>query len=200
MIPERVSLDRNPRSGFASLLLVLAACGSSPAANVIVPDAGDGGMAGAADSADAASGTASSPYDTPSMCSSDAHWTKGNQESPQMHPGGACITCHSKGEGPKFSLAGTVFPTAHEPIDCNGVEGANDVHVVVTDAAGTVLTLSVNAAGNFYSTKPIVYPFHAKVVTAGQERAMGIAQMTGDCNSCHTENGANGAPGRIMLP
>jgi predicted CXXCH cytochrome family protein len=30
-----------------------------------------------------------------------------------------------------------------------------------------------------------------------QERAMGVAQSTGDCNSCHTEKGA---PGRIMLP
>jgi predicted CXXCH cytochrome family protein len=25
-------------------------------------------------------------------------------------------------------------------------------------------------------------------------------QTTGDCNSCHTQSGANGAPGRILLP
>jgi predicted CXXCH cytochrome family protein len=25
-------------------------------------------------------------------------------------------------------------------------------------------------------------------------------QETGDCNSCHTEQGRNGAPGRILLP
>jgi hypothetical protein len=128
------------------------------------------------------------------------HWTSGDEESPQMHPGGACIACHSRGEGPRFSVAGTVFPTAHEPTDCYGVEGGSDVHVEITDAAGSVLTLSVNAAGNFYSTKTVAYPFHAKVVTMGQERAMGAAQATGDCNSCHTETGKNGAPGRIMLP
>jgi hypothetical protein len=29
---------------------------------------------------------------------------------------------------------------------------------------------------------------------------MAAAQTVGDCNSCHTENGAQGAPGRIYLP
>ena len=32
------------------------------------------------------------------------------------------------------------------------------------------------------------------------ERAMVAAQTSGDCNSCHTLAGTNGAPGRIMLP
>jgi hypothetical protein len=29
---------------------------------------------------------------------------------------------------------------------------------------------------------------------------MSGAQMTGDCNSCHTQDGWNGAPGRIVAP
>jgi hypothetical protein len=29
---------------------------------------------------------------------------------------------------------------------------------------------------------------------------MPVKQTSGDCNSCHTVNGANGAPGRIMAP
>jgi predicted CXXCH cytochrome family protein len=29
---------------------------------------------------------------------------------------------------------------------------------------------------------------------------MSGAVTAGDCNSCHTEQGANGAPGRIMAP
>jgi uncharacterized membrane protein len=37
-----------------------------------------------------------------------------------MHPGGACITCHTIKGGPAFKVAGTVFPTLHEPNDCNG--------------------------------------------------------------------------------
>jgi mono/diheme cytochrome c family protein len=29
---------------------------------------------------------------------------------------------------------------------------------------------------------------------------MGAKQTIGDCNSCHTPTGANGAPGRIAAP
>jgi hypothetical protein len=98
-------------------------------------------------------------------------------------------------------LAGTVYPSAHEPIDCNGSNGLNNaVQVVITDASGQVTTLIVNGVGNFHTATNIALPFHAKVVSGGRERAMSAAQMIGDCNSCHTETGANGAPGRIMVP
>jgi hypothetical protein len=119
-----------------------------------------------------------------------------------MHPGGECITCHASHNGPSFVIAGTVYPTAHEPIDCNGFDGSNHkVDVVITDAAGQVVTVSVNSVGNFHSTQSIAMPFHAKVVSStGAERQMIAAQMTGNCNGCHTETGANGAPGRIMAP
>jgi hypothetical protein len=29
---------------------------------------------------------------------------------------------------------------------------------------------------------------------------MSTLQSSGDCNGCHTEQGKNGAPGRIFLP
>lgn len=62
----------------------------------------------------------------------------------------------------------------------------------------------MGSSGNFSlsdeDTRRIQVPFRAKVVAGGKERAMGREQSTGDCNSCHTEQGANGAPGRIMLP
>ena len=69
-----------------------------------------------------------------------------------------------------------------------------------TDANGHTLTIAVNSAGNFYTTAAVATPFHAKVVYGAAERAMSAAQTSGDCNSCHTESGANSAPGRIMLP
>ncbi len=142
--------------------------------------------------------TGGTDYNTPLMCSSMTMWTRGNRGSSSMHPGGACINCHSNGgEGPDFSIAGTVFPSAHEPIDCNGSSGAT---VVITDAAGRVLTLTTNGAGNFSSGAALKLPYSAKVVSGGKERAMSATQMSGDCNSCHTDTGANGAPGRIMLP
>ena len=43
-------------------------------------------------------------------------------------------------------------------------------------------------------------PFTAKVTYQGRERAMTAPQTSGDCNGCHTQAGANGAPGRITLP
>lgn len=115
-----------------------------------------------------------------------------------MHPGRACISCHEQAGGPQLTIAGTVYPTAHEPDDCDGVAGS--VQVVITDADGATQTLRVNSAGNFYSAAAVAMPFHAKVVSGGQERAMSAAQTTGDCNGCHTVDGASSAPGRIMAP
>jgi hypothetical protein len=79
------------------------------------------------------------------------------------------------------------------------VNGAG-IQVVITDATGRVLTLPVNAVGNFSSTTAVTRPFHAKVVRGGVERTMTATQTSGDCNTCHTQNGANGAPGRIVVP
>lgn len=140
---------------------------------------------------------------TPTVCTSNSFWTHGDRESPLMHPGRACIDCHAQGEGPRFTVAGTVFPTAHEPDDCNGV-GAGAVKVVITDANGQVITLDVNAAGNFPPTKSrpptIAMPYTAKVVSGDKVRAMKTPQTSGDCNGCHTERGTNQAPGRIYAP
>ncbi len=142
---------------------------------------------------------AANPYNTPVQCSSGV--TSFSTEGPAMRPGDACVSCHARsgGEAPLFTIAGTVYKTAHEPTNCEGanVSGAS---VVITDATNKTLTLPVNVAGNFYTTQSVAKPFQAKVVYGGRERAMSSAQNTGDCNSCHTETGANGAPGRIMLP
>ena len=142
------------------------------------------------------------PYDTPVVCTSMKNWTGGNRESPQMRPGGACISCHKQeGEGPVFAIAGTLFPTAHEPNDCNGVSSSAGAQVVITEASGTSHTLTVNNAGNFFlESRNFAYPYQAKVVYDGRERVMVEAQKDGDCNSCHTEAGTMKAPGRIFLP
>jgi hypothetical protein len=127
------------------------------------------------------------------------NWTSG--EGPTMRPGEACIACHSRGEGPTFALAGTVFQTAHEPNDCLGVNGPTArATVVIVDANNRTVTMNVNASGNFSYSGALATPFRAKVVQNGVERIMATPQTTGDCNRCHTVAGANGAPGRIMLP
>lgn len=137
---------------------------------------------------------------TASVCTSGTYWTRGDHESPLMHPGGACIDCHSsQGEGPLFGIAGTLYPSFHEPTDCNGTSAAT---VVIVDAAGkTLQTLTPNAAGNFFSSLQPSSPFRAKVVAKdGKVREMKTLVTSGDCNSCHTEKGAQKAPGRVTTP
>lgn len=136
-------------------------------------------------------------------------WTQGNRESPRMNPGLACLDCH-KGSGEpevaeRFAIAGTVFPTGHEPDLCDGIDGtARSVIVEVTTADMKVLQLPVNAAGNFMydasESGPILFPIHARVLEGDRVRAMASPQSTGDCNACHTQSGTLGAPGRIVEP
>src|ERR1051325_199188 len=147
------------------------------------------------------------PFDGPVVCTSGTHWTGGSEESPLMHPGRACIACHAspgggsiaprEGTPPLFRVAGTVYPTGHEPDECFGATTAT---VEVTDATGAVTRLSVNAAGNFFSLAALPAPIHVAVTAGGKRRAMSASPPTGDCNSCHTQDGANLAPGRIALP
>ena len=141
----------------------------------------------------------SDPFGAAPTCTSGTYWGGGGDGSSRMRPGEACIACHlqSGGEAPWFSAAGTVYMTGHEPNDCNGSGGAT---VVITDANGATYNLPVNSAGNFSSGAGMAFPIHAKVVYNGAERAMVAAQTSGDCNTCHTQSGANGAPGRIALP
>ena len=68
-----------------------------------------------------------------------------------MQPGSECRKCHVVGgSASKKSLdvAGTVYKTAHEPTDCNGVS-VSGATVVITDAKGATTSLAVNTAGNF---------------------------------------------------
>ena len=137
------------------------------------------------------------PYDTPSVCTSNAFWKKKDDGNEKMHPGGTCISCHTdqksnkregdEDEAPIYTIAGTVFPTAHEPDDCNG---AASVKVEITGADGKKTTLTTNTVGNFFSKATIKFPYTARIIGAdGSTRAMTGKQTDGDCNGCHTELG-----------
>jgi hypothetical protein len=154
---------------------------------------------------DAGLGYDAAEFNTPPVCTSGVTWTGGNTKSVNMQPGSACRTCHVVGgqaSGKSMDIAGTVYPTGHEPDDCNGIGGAN---VIITDVNGTEHSLAVNAVGNFYNMDlfgiaAIPKPYTARVEAGGRTRAMLSAETDGTCNSCHTEQGASGAPGRIKLP
>jgi len=160
-----------------------------------------GADAGAADaSANVGTAPSSDPIAAAATCTSGMMWTKGNHGSAEMNPGLACIACHSTMRGPDLTIAGTLYPTGHEPDLCFGAAGAGGARVVITGADGQTITLTPTPSGNFHLGTSVMMPFTAKVTYMGRERAMTAAQTTGDCNGCHTQSGANGAPGRITLP
>jgi hypothetical protein len=151
---------------------------------------GTGGSGGTGPICDADIGIATPVPDSPPKCTSGRRWTSGN--GPTMSPGDICQGCHG------FTISGTVYPTIHETGLCYGINGGAEV--VVTPACGTPITLEVNSAGNFYYMGSLRLPFTAKVVVNGKERVMVGPQTIGDCNACHTQNGLQGAPGRIIVP
>ena len=146
-------------------------------------------------------------FSAPPKCSSNSYWTNGDEGSSQMQPGLACIACHSRGEGPTFAIAGTVYPTGHEFDACNGTAAAGAT-VTVTDQNGVSHSFGVNGAGNFYSNAGggwPAFPITATVNFGGKTRSMATAVPSGDCNTCHTQNGTAvggiaAPPGRIALP
>jgi len=141
---------------------------------------------------------ANDPFSGPHVCTSGQKYAGG--EGYSMEPGNACVACHTSEPGsPKFTIAGTVYPTGHEPARCFG-SGAKGAVVIITDKNGKQTSYTVNSAGNFAGSATIALPYTAEVQYMGKTRAMVAPQTSGDCNTCHTENGANGAPGRIALP
>ena len=151
--------------------------------------------AGAADAADPPA----------SVCTSGETWKGGTNGSEFMQPGVACNSCHQAMGGPNLALAGTIYPTLHEPDLCNGQPPAPWLEVVVSDSQGFRVTMRANSAGNFFFAAQagrIRAPFTVVVndTMNGTSRAMKGKFTSGDCNSCHTESGANKAPGRVMAP
>jgi hypothetical protein len=158
---------------------------------------GRGGSTAGSGGSTAGSGGTTGAGGSPT-CSSNKMWTSGNGND--MRPGEDCMTCH-KSTRPNFTISGTVYPTAHEKNDCDGT-AANGIKIVITGADGQVTTLTPSSlSGSFNSTTTIKMPYTAKVTnSAGAMRAMTASQSMGNCNGCHTQAGANGAPGRIMAP
>jgi mono/diheme cytochrome c family protein len=139
-------------------------------------------------------GTPDPAFSGPPTCSSGAYWTSGNGST--MRPGEACMNCH------RFAIAGTAYPTGHEYDDCYG-RSSQGATVTVTDKNNVSRTFSVNSSGNFSGSASggwPAFPITAKITFGGKTRVMSGAVSNGNCNSCHTLNGANGAPGRIALP
>ncbi|NOY93070.1 MAG: hypothetical protein GXP55_17945 [Deltaproteobacteria bacterium] len=181
-------------TGFLTGALLLAACsggGPGVAGPALNTDAGEFGDAGA---------TSATPTPDEFGCyGTGSRWTRGNRESPFMHPGGDCIDCHeAMREGPRYASAGSVNNYWDERLDCAGTAG---ITVELTGADGTVVTATTNGAGNFWFRSTVMTPYTARLIGPdGSVRQMFTPQTDLDCMHCHTEMGVNGAPGRIVAP
>jgi hypothetical protein len=175
---------------------------AAPALDATLRDAGGAREAGPSDAAldagpsDAAMTAAEASV--PGRCLSGQHWDGGSRASPLMTPGQPCLGCHGGSES-YFSFAGTLFAAAHEPDDCFGAV-ANGAAIVILGAGGQRLTLTPNAAGNFIANANLPGPYTVEVRYQGRTRKKTQPQTSGDCNACHSQQGANGAAGRITLP
>ena len=141
--------------------------------------------------------------DASTGCTSGKTWDGGDEGSPLMHPGRACNNCHQQNGGPNLRVAGTVYPSLKEPDECIGSAPPPPLTVTVTDSRPgrpRTVTMQVNASGNFFTRTQLRPPLRAVVSDCQKTRAMQGSVTSGDCNSCHTSVGVNGAPGRILAP
>jgi hypothetical protein len=137
------------------------------------------------------------------LCPSNVYWTRGTAAAAAMEPGMACRACHQQ-QAPAlvYDFMGTVFARSHSEDGCFAQPPA-EVTVEIVDANGAVAqTLSPNASGNFFTGRNsgVQTPYTARVRSDAGVSSMLTPQTDGDCNSCHTAAGLNGAPGRIVWP
>lgn len=139
-----------------------------------------------------------------SVCASGEIWAFQDKDNPRMNPGRSCVQCHAEEndpyQAPLYAFAGTVMAAEDEGDDCRGVGGLT---VIITGADGAEVAIQGNSAGNFWLDPEIevVMPYTARIVDhAGNERVKQTPVDNGDCASCHTQEGANGAAGRLIPP
>jgi hypothetical protein len=139
-----------------------------------------------------------------SVCASREIWTYADKDSPLMNPGRSCVQCHAEENDPThapfYTVAGTVMATLNEDDDCRGAGGMT---VIVTGADGVEWRMVGNSVGNFWLDADIqvAMPYTARIEDrAGNVRQKLTPVSDGDCAACHTRDGANGAPGRLVPP
>jgi mono/diheme cytochrome c family protein len=133
--------------------------------------------------------------------------------SPTMEPGQDCMQCHAPKDSipgatgqaadRTWTVAGTVFADPQARLDA----GLEDAEILVTDDAGTALTLLSNEAGNFYTGETLVPPLHVQVQFGAHRMRMVESPPLGfSCNACHTANPVavgsftTPAPGELFVP
>lgn len=122
----------------------------------------------------------------------------GSDEGPLMKPGENCMTCHVAGGQAReevWTVAGTAYTTATD----TALMGVSGISVVITDANNKQITLTSNAAGNFYTKDAVTFPISAELRRGAKVQKMSMKVSTGACASCHNQPSSGGAPGRLFV-
>lgn len=158
----------------------------------------DSGMTSSASDSGMGS-TDGGPFGAPPGCASGRTWTPSMGNNERMQPGANCLTCHTGRN--RLAVGGTVYTFGHETTLCEAESSVQGAVVRLTDSNNRTVMLQVNSVGNFYSAEQLTPPFtNVRVEYMGRVNAMNSTAPTGACNSCHTQDGATGAPGRIVVP
>jgi hypothetical protein len=142
------------------------------------------------------------------------------EESQYHRPGQPCGVCHeSRGPGPKFMLAGTVFwgrcnitpQQANDPVvvreKCDR-QPVDRAEVRIIDATKSQKCFYTNCAGNFHvregewaPTFPLLVTV-SKILSNGQRQTAQMGSHIGrevSCNACHDNPARPESPGQIFL-
>lgn len=164
---------------------------------------GAGGGSGGGTGGGAGGGTGGGGGMVTTTCTSGVTWSFGDNLGSRMNPGEACATCHlSRRQGPVAGFMGTVYPGLHEATLCTVTSVPSGLAVEILDSTNVVrrtFPISSYGDGNFYGgSVGTPSPYRARVVQNGVVKSEMVGlQTNGDCNVCHTAQGAQGAPGRI---
>jgi len=128
--------------------------------------------------------------------------------------GQACIQCHNSEEGQNIvGFGGTLFSYIHTP-NAKYYQDLSSYKVTITRESGSSITATTRAAGseighnNFSSTTNIgtninftayIKDSNGDVVNQSGTNTHNSSTHA-DCNSCHTKDGTNSAPGRVLVP
>lgn len=92
---------------------------------------------------------------------------------PLMLPGQDCLSCHDGTQAVRWTAAGTWGTSAGRAI-------------TLVDANGVTVSLTTNAAGNFYTSAPLTFPLTAW--SGGEQMPQPVTY--GGCNRCHGPGGS----------
>ncbi len=118
---------------------------------------------------------------------------------PLMRPGWNCSAtgCHfprGQTKPPSWSAGGTVFKDK----SAKPSEGLPGAVITLTDEDGKEVTLTSNAAGNFYTLEKLAGALRVSLTYQGRTIRMPTPAPAGSCNFCHQPGGD--AMGRIYPP